>query len=818
MKEKVIVILILGLCVCGLAGAAIYDWTGAAGNGLWPTPGNWSITGSAPGWTHPNEQWNNEYTNEDCDQINILNGDAVTMSDYLSIDGMRDGSNIAVLTIDNGSTLNANNGMWIADDDNTQGRVDVLGGSFLDVAVDLKVGDDQGSIGTMNVIDSRVDVADDMVVANYYGSTGYLYIANSTINVVDNFYMNDASGAGVSTSYVEMDSGTVNVGGYCTFNDDIDGTATVILNGGSWNVVEYLNLSDNLDGHAYLTINAGEMISGGSLRLGKDDGTNIGQVRIYMNGGLLQGEDIEFVITDTKIIFSDGWGKLKVNSAAVSEAAMQGFIDSGNIDVSALYGHTISTDSGYTALMPVPGTAGIVAPSAGVGGVPIDAILEWLSPEAYVQSGFTVYLGTDPNDQSPYWLDNNEIVSGDNVNEIDPAGDLEYNTTYYWRVDALEPNTLGSGFIVHEGMLWNFTTESDTPVILTHPVAQFVDEGADADFTVAATTLAGTTNTFEWFVDPNAVQIVSDGSKYTIVSDDATSTLTIHGAAGDDEGWYYCRVTNDDAIYVYSRGALLALNKLLGYWPLDEGAGLVAGDVVGGNDGTLEAGVNWVTGILGSAMETNVESAGILMSPDPAYLTPYMSMSCWAITEEAGWDEWSGIVGHFYDTGSTEAGWGLYEDGTLGRVEFYASQGGSMVTLNVTDVPTGVWNHYVGTVSDTEIALYLNGVLVDSTPFTGGVDYSETPGNWDIIPTIGTYVDDDENDYFNGSVDEVRIYNYAVDAYTVAELYYEGSGEPICLDPPAYDLTDDCVVDLADVAAVAALWAECGRHPSSYCP
>ncbi len=215
---------------------------------------------------------------------------------------------------------------------------------------------------------------------------------------------------------------------------------------------------------------------------------------------------------------------------------------------------------------------------------------------------------------------------------------------------------------------------------------------------------------------------------------------------------------------------------LLGYWPLDEGAGLVTGDLAGSNDGTLEAGVNWVTGKLGSAMETNVGTQAIRMSPEPAYLTPNMSVACWAITEEAGWGEWAGIVGHCYDTGSTEAGWALYEDGALGTVEFYASQAGAMVTLSVSGVTTGVWNHWVGTVSDTAITVYLNGQEAASLPFAGGVDYSEKPATWDMIPVIGTYLDDDENEYFNGSVDEVAIWDRALTADEVAALYNDGAG------------------------------------------
>jgi len=36
------------------------------------------------------------------------------------------------------------------------------------------------------------------------------------------------------------------------------------------------------------------------------------------------------------------------------------------------------------------------------------------------------------------------------------------------------------------------------------------------------------------------------------------------------------------------------------------------------------------------------------------------------------------------------------------------------------------------------------------------------------------------------------------------------TGEPVCVDPPAYDATGDCKVTLEDLAAIAGEWLASG--------
>ncbi|MCK4292069.1 MAG: PEP-CTERM sorting domain-containing protein [Planctomycetes bacterium] len=363
MKSK-IVLLAMATAVLVLSSAAqagLYVWDGSEADGNWDSVANWSTTGTTYTW--PNEQFGDEYMNEDSDWVVLINGDTVNRSPGLSPDGARDGSNTCLLTLDNSSTLNIDGTVWVADHGNTKGRVDVLRGSRLTAAGQIKVGDDDLSIGTLNIIDGIVDIGSNLIIANRDGSTGYLNISgNSVIDIGNKFYMNDEGGGEASFSQVVMDSGIVTTAGNCYFNDDAsNGTAYFTLNDGTWNSGGTLDVSWNLDGISHLTINDGLMTAATQIRLGVGGGGDTGESRIFLNGGKLLGEDLEFNMTDSQIVYTAG--ELWINGSALNEAGMQNLVDTGKILPTGSYG--IITDGAYTVLIPEPATLVLL----GLGGV-----------------------------------------------------------------------------------------------------------------------------------------------------------------------------------------------------------------------------------------------------------------------------------------------------------------------------------------------------------------------------------------------------------------------------------------------------------------
>ena len=64
-----------------------------------------------------------------------------------------------------------------------------------------------------------------------------------------------------------------------------------------------------------------------------------------------------------------------------------------------------------------------------------------------------------------------------------------------------------------------------------------------------------------------------------------------------------------------------------------------------------------------------------------------------------------------------------------------------------------------------------------------------------------------------GRLDDVQIYDFALDADGVARLYTGVMG-PLCAVYPEYDYNKNCVVDLGDLAIFASDGLSCGFFPT----
>ena len=113
------------------------------------------------------------------------------------------------------------------------------------------------------------------------------------------------------------------------------------------------------------------------------------------------------------------------------------------------------------------------------------------------------------------------------------------------------------------------------------------------------------------------------------------------------------------------------------------------------------------------------------------------------------------------------------------------------------------WVHAVLTFEDGVQRLYQNGALVREET---GIQYS----TGDIVSPMTIGRRDDENwAFFDGLIDEVRIYDYALSVEEVKSLYAGDGGLPwnTCLTPGITgDLNLDCRVDMLDMAELGAGW------------
>ena len=126
-------------------------------------------------------------------------------------------------------------------------------------------------------------------------------------------------------------------------------------------------------------------------------------------------------------------------------------------------------------------------------------------------------------------------------------------------------------------------------------------------------------------------------------------------------------------------------------------------------------------------------------------------------------DAYMGIAGKLGDTTGANRGYGLVRhSGNVFRLWLVSdgnfSGADSDVTYNDTD-----WHHLVGVVSDNTGVLYVDGVKQAITAEGALQDSGD-------VAFIGRQYEDFDDRYWNGAVDDVRIYYRALTAQEIAGL------------------------------------------------
>ena len=218
----------------------------------------------------------------------------------------------------------------------------------------------------------------------------------------------------------------------------------------------------------------------------------------------------------------------------------------------------------------------------------------------------------------------------------------------------------------------------------------------------------------------------------------------------------------------FASGALP--DGLIAYWPLDEGSGSTANDVIDNHDGTLQGGATWVSGKLGSAIDTN--NSGYITVPEHLDFRPAAAISLQAWVSVDSFSMWDGIAGNIQDNGSSEAGYSLYT--STSGMDWYVAVNGVLVTAHST-CPLGQWTHFVGTFDGSYVRLYMNGQLEGSIAASGTIGWSFIP----LEVSIGRYYDDNELYIADTRIDEVAVWNRALSVDEIGFLYNDGQGNSV---------------------------------------
>ncbi len=214
---------------------------------------------------------------------------------------------------------------------------------------------------------------------------------------------------------------------------------------------------------------------------------------------------------------------------------------------------------------------------------------------------------------------------------------------------------------------------------------------------------------------------------------------------------------------------------LIGYWSFDEGDGYIAHDTSGnGNDGTIYGGAIWTKGKYGSALEiTDTEYVGDIPASYDAPITTSFTVTAWV--------QWYGLPvynhGSYFFDGRGDPYLG---EGFLLYISFQSTIGFWLNDMDMSSnvfskhsVPIGSWMHVAAVFNDSKdlSCIYINGYLDNSKTVT------KTFLQSNHRPSIGTNhwaPGDGQWAPINGIEDEVRLYNRALTAKEILEVYYNG--------------------------------------------
>jgi hypothetical protein len=237
-------------------------------------------------------------------------------------------------------------------------------------------------------------------------------------------------------------------------------------------------------------------------------------------------------------------------------------------------------------------------------------------------------------------------------------------------------------------------------------------------------------------------------------------------------------------ILLASVAASAADPNLVGWWKFDEAAGLIAYDSASGNNGNLVNGPIWTTGQIGGGLTFDGSNDYVeLDSPANLDNLPLndLTISAWIYDRHNAdniSDTWGTIFGTYM--GSQENGW------TFRTVSDPAGKRSLYFQVPFMGTNQNYWADYqssYGTILNNKwhhVAAVWNAGTKTAKLYIDGTEPSYQVAH----PGTGTYNSDAWNNkeigriphaggmqYFNGTIDDLRIYNKALSAEEVQQLY-----------------------------------------------
>ena len=222
------------------------------------------------------------------------------------------------------------------------------------------------------------------------------------------------------------------------------------------------------------------------------------------------------------------------------------------------------------------------------------------------------------------------------------------------------------------------------------------------------------------------------------------------------------------AILAISGATARADGSLVGWWPLDDGAGTVASDASGnGRNGTFQGDPEWVAGQFGGALYFDGDDY-----VDTGFTDNLgnWTVGCWAKSPAA--PAAAAASGPLHREANFQINWNHTDVKFRAAVGLKAGTTWQAASFGTLEADT--WYHLAGTYDGEDLKAYVNGKLITTNSAPTGAAANETASL-----KLGKHAKSAQ--YFTGTIDDARVYNGVLSQKEIQRIANGFSLDPVAL-------------------------------------